>query len=69
LGHDSDRCRASGFADHRIEVRAATVLRPIGIVDAVVHWTFLRLEKTSFAIPAAMTRANGLAPHFLSTKE
>src|SRR5438105_2085760 len=39
-GHDLDGGGAGAGADHRLEVRAAAVLRPVGVVDAVVDRPF-----------------------------
>ena len=32
------------LSDHRREVRAPLVLAAIGIIDAIIHWSFYRLE-------------------------
>src|SRR5216684_1697123 len=42
--HDLDRRGSCAWADHGVEIRAAAVLRPIGVVDAVVDRTVDRLE-------------------------
>jgi hypothetical protein len=43
--HDFD-CRGAGAcADHRLEIRAAVVLRPVGVIDEVVDRTADGLER------------------------
>src|SRR4051794_17408828 len=42
--HDTDGRRACPRADHRGEVRAARVLRPVGVVDPLVEGPVHRLE-------------------------
>ena len=42
--HDLDRREPGACADHRAEVRAAAVLRPVGVVNEVVDRPIDRLE-------------------------
>src|SRR5690242_10923621 len=42
--HDLDCCGASACADHRLEIWAAMVLRPVRVVDEIVNRPVDRLE-------------------------
>ena len=46
--HGLDRRGAGAFADHRLEVRAAMVFRPVGVVDAVIDRSIDRLKGDLF---------------------
>src|SRR5271166_2741157 len=60
--HDPDGRRAGASPDHRTEVGAAVVLRPVGVVDAIVDRPVNWLEGDLFR-HARGDDAPGLLPH------
>src|SRR3954471_22620965 len=44
LRQDAHGCRPSAGTDHRVQVRTVRILRPIGVVDAIVHRAVKRFE-------------------------
>src|SRR3954449_3930328 len=60
--HDLDGRGAGAGADHRAEIRAALVLRPVGVVDEVVDRPVDRLER-DFLRHAGGSDPPRLLPH------